>query len=257
VTLTIHLNDVLQQLLSSQSRRTISKDQLISTIDLTLLDPDASAEALALLADRAQTNHVAAICVFPEHLGAFKRLSHVHLATVINFPHGNNDLLACLAELDQAINSGAKEIDYVFPYQSYLTGNRQHTLNQSDVIIQACKKRERTVKVILETGAFTNMESVYQVSKELIGMGSDFIKTSTGKTSQGATLPDVFAILSAIKDTATEECPCGLKVSGGVKTPEQARNFAHLAEFMLGKKISADWFRIGASSLLSELLNSK
>lgn len=255
--LTTHLNDVLEQLLSPQGGRIITKEQLIQTIDLTLLEPDASDEALALLQDRAQTNKVAAVCVFPQQLQRFKQLSSVNLATVINFPHGKNDLLACLAELDQARNLGAHEIDYVFSYQAYLTGNRQHALNQCDVMIQACKKHELTIKIILETGAFSSIESIYQVSKELIAFGCDFIKTSTGKTTQGATLPAAFAILSAIKDSATENTSCGIKISGGVKTPAQAKNFAHLAELMLDKKISEDWFRIGASSLLSELLNSR
>lgn len=255
MTLETNLNNVLEQLLSAQSVGAITKDQIINTIDLTLLEQDASAEALALLGDRAKTHHVAAICVFPEHLTQFHLPLSPKLATVINFPHGTEELLVCLAAIDNAIQLGANEIDYVLPFQTYLSGNRQKALNQCDVIIQACKKREVTIKIILETGAFPDMESIYQVSRELIAMGSNFIKTSTGKIAKGATLPAVFSILSALKESG--ETGCGVKISGGVRTIIQAQNYSYLAELMLGKKISNTWFRIGASSLLNELLNSK
>ncbi|MBL7480143.1 deoxyribose-phosphate aldolase [Legionella bononiensis] len=253
MTLETQLNELLEQLLTAQAAGTVSKEQLIHTLDLTLLEPDATTESLALLGDRANTHHVAAVCVLPEHLSHFHLPSSLNLATVINFPHRNDELLISLAGIDNAIQLGANEIDFVLPYQAYLTGNSQKVLNHCDVIIQACKKHEVTIKIILETGAFPDMEHIYNVSKELITMGTDFIKTSTGTISQGATLPAVFSILSALKET--EETSCGIKISGGVKTTQQALNYACLAELMLGKTISNNWFRIGASSLLNDLLN--
>ncbi|KGP64437.1 deoxyribose-phosphate aldolase [Legionella norrlandica] len=246
-----HFNDILHRLLCSNDNPIVTKDQLIQCIDLTLLEENASPEALHQLKDQSRINHVAAVCVLPKHLHEFHHHPEIKLATVINFPHGDESLLACLTDLDNAIQLGAQEIDYVLPYQHYLTGNKQKALNHCDVIIQTCKKYQVTLKIILETGAFPDMESIYQVSTELITLGGRFLKSSTGKTPLGATLAAVFAIASAIKDSS--ESSCGIKVSGGIKTPHQAQQYAQLVELIMEKTIHNDWFRIGASSLLNEL----
>ncbi len=255
MTIETSLNTILDKLLSHSVIEAVSKDLLISTLDLTLLDQDASNESLMLLGNRAKTHQVAAVCVLQEHLSLFHASPLLKVATVVNFPEGNGELIRGLAEIDTAVQLGANEIDVVFPYPIYLAGDKQKALNQCDVMIQACKKHEVTIKIIIETGAFDHIESVYHISKELIAMGCDFIKTSTGKIPQGASLPAVFAILSALKEHP--EAECGIKISGGVKTKKQAQDYARLAELMSGKKINNTWFRIGASSLLNELLNSK
>ncbi|AOW51817.1 TPA: deoxyribose-phosphate aldolase [Legionella pneumophila subsp. pneumophila] len=249
-----HFNDVLNKLLSNQDIISISNAQLMHCIDLTLLEADASLEALHQLQSQACQNNVAAICVLPKHLHVFKPNSKIKLATVINFPLGNDDLLVSLEEIDNAIQLGANEIDYVLPYQYYLRGNKQKALNHCDVIIQTCKKHQLTLKIILETGLFPDMESVYQLSSEIIALGGRFLKTSTGKTPQGATLAAIFAIVSAVMDS-TYTSSCGIKVSGGIKTPLQAQQYAQLAELLMGKAIHRDWFRIGASTLLEKLLS--
>ncbi len=247
MSLEAHLNKTLEQLLSSESKPLVTAEQLIHSIDLTLLDENASIESLSELNDKAQLNKVAAVCVYSQHLSLFPTLNRV---TVINFPQGNEDLLNSLNAIDKALELGVNEIDYVLPYQLYLDGKEQEALHRCRAIIRSCKNYNLTLKIILETGAFSQMQSVYEVSKQLSGEGCDFIKTSTGKTPQGASLSAVFAILSALKDSGTN---CGLKVSGGVKTPLQAYHYARLAELMLNQSIDKSWFRIGASSLLDEL----
>jgi deoxyribose-phosphate aldolase len=131
-----------------------------------------------------------------------------------------------------------------------LDGGKDDALTQCKAVIDLCKQEKRTLKIILETGAFSELQSIYEVSNQLIELGSIFLKTSTGKTPQGASLPAVFTILTAIKDSKAQ---CGIKISGGVKTPTQAINYAKLAELVLAKPIDKSWFRIGASSLLAEL----
>ncbi|HAT1819869.1 TPA: deoxyribose-phosphate aldolase [Legionella pneumophila] len=249
-----HFNDILGKLLSNQDIIPISNTQLIHCIDLTFLETDASSEALYQLQNQACQNDVAAICVLPKHLHAFKPDAKIKLATVINFPQGNDDLLASLADIDNAIQLGANEIDYVIPYQHYLRGNKQKALNHCDVIIQTCKKHQLTLKIILETGAFPDMESIYQLSSEIIALGGHFLKTSTGKIPQGASLAAVFAMACAVKDSSYASS-CGIKVSGGIKTPLQAQQYAQLAELLMDKAIHKDWFRIGASTLLEKLLS--
>lgn len=250
MTLKSHLDEVLEQLLRSTS---ITAEQLIHCIDLTLLDEHASTEALAQLNQDARINNVAAVCVYSKHLAQFQRLNQIQLATVINFPHAEDALSDSLLAIEQAIALGATEIDYVFPYPMYFSGKKQEALTQCQAIIEACKNHKLTLKIILETGAFSKIRDIYEVSTQLIQMGCDFLKTSTGKIAQGASLSAVFALLSAIKDNGN--C-AGLKVSGGVKTPAQAAQYAQLAELISGKQINSSWFRIGASSLLGELLKS-
>ncbi|KTD82263.1 deoxyribose-phosphate aldolase [Legionella waltersii] len=245
------LNTLLNRLLSQQQRSLKSNLELIQCIDLTLLDEAADKHSLGQVYQQAQRYPVAAICVYSQHLNQFVSLPTIKLATVVNFPQGTDELLSCLAAIDQAVNIGAHEIDYVFPYEEYMSGNKQKALNHCDVIIQDCKKLGLNLKIILETGAFPNMDSVYQLSSELISLGAPFLKTSTGKINTGATFSAAFAILTAIKDAP--EYHCGIKLSGGIKSTEQAQQYAHLAELLMEKAIHPSWFRIGASSLLTSL----
>ncbi len=245
------LNKVLEALLSNQSKAGITAEQLIHSIDLTLLDEETSLTSLSQLNKDARCNNVAAICVYSKHLPEFHQLKTIQLATVINFPHGNEELATSCNAIEKALTLGATEIDYVLPYHLYLDGKKDAALHQCQEIIKLCKHHNLTSKIILEIGAFPALELIYDVSKNLIESGCDFLKTSTGKIALGASLPAVFTMLSAIKDTNS---PSGLKVSGGVKTPTQAFNYAKLAELVMEKTIDKNWFRIGASSLLGELI---
>ncbi len=254
MTLKAHLNSVFEHLISDDVSAGISIDQLIQSTDLTLLKENPSDEELNHIYQLAQNYPVAALCVDAHHLHKFNLPAGFNFATVINFPHGNNDLNTCIKEIDQALIWGVKEIDYVFPYQVYLADKKHEALNHCRAIAQSCKKHGLVLKIIMETGVFSDIENIYKLSAELIETGCTFLKTSTGKIAQGASLSAVFAILSAIKDSGT---PCGVKISGGVKTPQQARSYAYLAELIMNQKINKSWFRLGASSLLDELLKSK
>lgn len=250
------LQIVLEQLLVKQSG-SITNDELVRCIDLTLLDKSAGLESIIALNDKAIIKHVAAICVFSEQLPLILESNNPPfnkqplLATVINFPHGNDDIQRSLSDIDQAIEHGAQEIDYVFPYQDYLSGRIDKALKSCACVTQYCQERELTLKIIIESGVFSNMDTLYLAARSLIDMGVDFLKTSTGTIKQGACLGAAFTLLSAIKDARSE---CGIKISGGVKTPEQARNYARLAALMLDKPINKKWFRIGASSLLDHFI---
>lgn len=226
---------------------------LINCIDLTLLDENATEQQLKQLSQQANLYPVAALCVFDKHLKITSTSKLVKLATVINFPSGNQPIDHCLSQIEQAKINGATEVDYVFPYLEYLAGHKKNALKQFQLISEYCKKNHLILKVIIESGAFTSMSEIYDVSQELLGIGCHFIKTSTGKTAHGASFAAAFSIVSAIKDS---EMDSGIKVSGGVKTPLQAYQFANLAEFIMDKPISKNWFRIGASGLLKELITS-
>ena len=250
--LSTHLNAILTPLLA-KSGEIITNESLIHCIDLTLLTAHSSSESLTHLNKLANQHTVAAVCVFPEDLSHFKLNEEIRLATVVNFPHGNEAIQASLNTINQAIQQGAQEIDYVVPYSAYLQGNKKQTLDHATQIARCCEEHNVILKIILETGAFSDLRVLYELCRELLELKVDFLKTSTGKISQGATFDAVFTVLSAIKDSKVN---CGIKISGGLKSTEQAKSYAALAQLMLNQNINKKWFRIGASSLLDDLVNA-
>ncbi|KTD20807.1 deoxyribose-phosphate aldolase [Legionella lansingensis] len=229
------------------------KSKAISLIDLTLLNEAATAQTIQSLKHKARTHHVAAICVLPQHIQLLAPAEPIKVATVVNFPTGNATTREVLSEIDEiTANTIIDEIDYVFPYQSYLAGKQAFALSQCQQVYSHCKKHELTFKVILETGALPNLDCIYQLSSEVIMNGCDFLKTSTGKISKGASPAAAFAMLKAIHDSKR---PCGFKVSGGIRQPAQACTYICLAKQMLHRELDPSWFRIGASSLLDALVD--
>ncbi|MFI4963628.1 MAG: deoxyribose-phosphate aldolase [Legionellales bacterium] len=249
------LNDLLQTVLTSNIQSSCTAMQLIGCMDLTLLDAHASLEAIQQAQMQALTYKTAAICLYAQHIALLAPIPEaLTVATVINFPNADQEADFCIQDIHNAVQQGVHEIDYVFPYQSYLSGNKTFALGHYKAIAEACSEQDLRLKIILETGAFPDMHTIYQASRELIPLGCSFLKTSTGKNKEGATFASVFAIVSAIKDSKTQ---CGLKVSGGIKTAEQAFAYARLGELVLEKPCDKSWFRIGASSLLKELAKYK
>jgi deoxyribose-phosphate aldolase len=229
----------------------ITNSQIANLMDLTLLDPAATESTLKSFSEEAETYNVAAICVLPQHLQWSTAPARIKIATVVNFPEGRQTTASVLQAIEHIITSQAiDEIDYVFPYQLYLADKPHDALSQCQQVYQLCQQRNLLLKVILESGAFPSLEVLYQLSREVIKQGCNFLKTSTGKITQGATPAAAFAMLQAIKDSQVD---CGLKISGGIKKPEQARLYMTMAKSLLNKELDKSWFRIGASSLLREL----
>ena len=245
----------IAEMKESSAESLLIRDEIISCIDLTLLDENADDEALNILSAKATRHQVAALCVLPQHLKKMPHSNEVKLATVVNFPEGNQSTEQILSLLkDLVTTQKIDEIDYVFPYRTYLGGEQQAALLQCQQVYQLCQQQSLCFKVILETGALPSLESIYQLSTEVLGQGCDFLKTSTGKIPQGATPAAAFVLLKAIKDSGVN---CGLKVSGGIKKPEQAFLYANLARLLFKQQVDKSWFRIGASSLLDELIQSE
>lgn len=243
---------LLENVHSELNDNKLAYQAIIPLIDLTLLDARATSLDINALAEKAKQYQVASICVYPEHLNYLPPTLAIKRATVVNFPTGDQPLHQVLKTVEDLANHHkTDEIDYVFPYQAYLAGKQIEALADCHEVYQLCKKHGLIFKVILETGALPSMDVIYQLSVDVIKSGCDFLKTSTGKIAVGASLAAAFAILSAIKET---QSPCGIKLSGGIKTLEQALPFMRLAEQMLGKKVDNSWFRFGASSLLEDVL---
>lgn len=232
--------------------------QVLGLIDLTSLNDNDTSEVIIALCQKASTvyGNVPAICIYPRFIPVAKEYFKKHgleikIATVTNFPHGNDDLDTALAETKQAIDLGADEVDIVFPYRALMRGD-------SAIGAEMIKKAKhlcgtKTLKVIIESGELKNPELIKQASEISILAGADFIKTSTGKVAVNATLEASKIMLETIKKLNSD---CGFKAAGGIKTVAEAKEYLELTTQIMGAKwIRADKFRFGASSLLVDVLN--
>lgn len=233
--------------------------RVFSLIDLTTLNKTDTNETVAALCEKAQASfgHVAAVCIYPE----FVRLAAatfagtpVKVATVVNFPEGNCSLESVLVDINDALQDGAQEIDVVFPYMRYLAGEKQYAHS----FIAACKAAcgDNALKVILETGALQEPVIIAEASYEALTAGADFIKTSTGKIPEGATLEAAATMLLVVQHLTPQlKRPLGVKISGGVRELQQAALYVELADNIMGKNwVTPETFRIGASKLVDEML---
>lgn len=236
----------------------ISKAQILSLLDLTSLNEDDTPAVIDALCSNATQSigKVAAVCVYPSFVAQSRaRLpasSGINVATVVNFPSGNEPLADVLAQTQQALADGANEIDLVFPYQALQQGNTEAGEAMCSQIATLVHQHSGSLKVILETGALSP-EHIAQAAQIAIAAGADFLKTSTGKIAHGASLEASAILLDQI---AQAKQPVGLKISGGVRDIATAQ--AYIAQ--AATKMGADWvqpenFRIGASSLLKELIS--
>jgi len=175
---------------------------------------------------------------------------------VTNFPHGNDDLEIALAETRAAIAYGADEVDVVFPYRALIAGNEQIGFEMVKQCKEACAAANVLLKVIIETGELKQDALIRKASEIAIKAGADFIKTSTGKVPENATLHSAELMMSVIAEMGVGKT-VGFKPAGGVKTAEDAAQYLALADRLLGREwADARHFRFGASSLLASLLTT-
>lgn len=235
------------------------KQRVVQLMDLTSLNMDDTENSIAVLCQKAKTSygHVAAVCVMP----SFVRLaastfqsSPIKVATVANFPEGESTLEATMIEIGRSIQDGAQEVDVVFPYHRYLAGERHYVHD----FIESCKAAcgdNVTLKVILETSMLGDIPVIADACFDVIAAGADFVKTSTGKLAEGATLEAAATMLLVIKHVAEKaHRQIGFKAAGGIKTLDQAAQFIELADLILGRdKVTPAYFRLGASRLIDEI----
>lgn len=234
--------------------------RLYSLSDLTSLNDDDTDASIALLCEQAQSSlgSVAGVCVYPRFIRMVATQfagSPVRAVTVANFPGGDAALEKVLVQIGSAIQEGAQEIDVVLPYERYLAGERQYTQHFVTTCKAACGDKSR-LKVILETGALGDPAIIADAAYDVLAAGADFIKTSTGKTGQGATLDAAATILLVIKHALEQvDRPIGLKVAGGIRDIEQAAHYVELADRIMGREwVTPENFRIGNSKLVDKLL---
>ncbi len=227
---------------------------MMQYLDVTYLDAQTDIATLTNLCEKIKRTPVkpASVCVFLRDLLFVKQLlstQNVKFCVPINFPTGDESHPEIFSQLNSAKQSGAHEVDVVIPYQIFLRDKNFQAVG--DFIEMIRSDTTQTLKVILETGELA-IDDVYKLSQIACSKNVDFIKTSTGKVKVGATELAVKAVMQAIKEYSHKKV--GLKVSGGVRTVEQAQRYVDLVKENLGDEwLNPAFFRIGASSLFDEL----
>ncbi|WP_432929248.1 deoxyribose-phosphate aldolase [Microbispora sp. CA-135349] len=257
-------------MLGTRSIKTTAKkqaiDMAIGMVDLTTLEgADTPGKVRAMCAKAVRPDPadssvppVAAVCVYPDLVATAAEAlagSGVKVASVAtSFPSGRSSLEVKVAETSLAVAAGAAEIDMVIDRGAFLAGDYLKVFEEIVATKEACG--DSHLKVILETGELATYDNVRRASWLAMIAGADFIKTSTGKVSPAATLPVTLVMLEAVRDfLAATGRKVGVKPAGGIRTTKDAIKYLVLVNETAGPDwLDADWFRLGASSLLNDLL---
>lgn len=249
-----------------QNAKRQALDLSVRMIDLTTLEGADTPERVRALCTkgmrpdphRPEVPAVAAICVYPSMVETARAAlgdSGVKVASVATaFPSGQSFLEVRLDETRRAAEAGADEIDMVINRGAFLAGDLARVSDEIAAVKDACGAVH--LKVILETFELGSYDRVRVASHLAMAAGADFIKTSTGKVAGAATPPITLVMLEAIRDHYLRTGRVvGMKPAGGIRTAKQAWHYLVLVKETLGDAwLTPDRFRIGASSLLNDVL---
>jgi deoxyribose-phosphate aldolase len=263
----------LEERAASLAKRSIKKaaklwglDLAIRCTDLTTLEgSDTRGKIVAMCAKAihpdpvdASIPSVAAVCVYP-HLvpTALAQVADtaVKVASVAGaFPSGLGPIDARLQEIRDVASTGAHEIDIVLNRSLFLGGRYAEAFEELLAAREAAGGAQ--LKVIVEAGELGSYDRIRQASMLAMAAGADFIKTSTGKIGVNATLPNALCMMEAVRDFHRDTGRAvGIKVAGGIRASKQALQYLVLVHETLGLDwMTPDRFRIGASSLLNDVL---
>ncbi|MFC5929012.1 deoxyribose-phosphate aldolase [Cryobacterium melibiosiphilum] len=272
--------------LGTRSIKTSSKrwaiDKIVSLIDLTTLEgADTPGKVRSLVGKAVAPDpsspdcpRVAAVCVYGDMVGAaVEALGSAHsartpetpdagirvAAVATAFPSGRASLAVKLADVADAVNAGADEIDMVIDRGAFLSGRYGQVFDEIVAVKAACAREggpDAHLKVILETGELNTYDNVRRASWLAILAGGDFIKTSTGKVAPAATLPVTLSMLEVVRDWhRLTGVRIGVKPAGGIRTSKDAIKYLVTVAETVGEEwLTPQLFRFGASGLLNDVL---
>ena len=203
-------------------------------IDHTLLKPEATSEQIAKLCQEAREYDFYSVCVnsyYVQEAVALLRGSNTKVCTVVGFPLGASTMETKRFEAMKAIAEGAGEIDMVINISAIKSGNWQYVLDDMSSLAQVCHQQNILLKVILETCLLTNEEKV-KACELAVKAGVDFVKTSTGFSTGGATIDDV----KLMRKTVGPDL--GVKASGGIRDTAMAKAMIEAGATRLGTSAS-------------------
>ena len=265
---------------SLTKRRSIKKEwqaawllKAIRCMDLTTLSSDDTPDRVRRLCSKALrplkqelSNDlgitslnltVGAVCVYHalvETAAKALKGSNIPVAAVsTGFPHGLSPLPRRIEEIRDSVSAGALEIDIVITRAHVFSGNWEALYQEIKSFREACG--DSHLKTILGTGELGSLRNVAKASLVCMMAGADFIKTSTGKEPQNATLPVSLVMLRMIRDYHQKTGhKVGFKPAGGIRTAKQALEWQILINEELGREwLEPELFRFGASGLLTDI----
>ena len=265
---------------SLTKRRSIKKEwqaawllKAIRCMDLTTLSSDDTPDRVRRLCSKALRPlrqeltsdlgitslnlTVGAVCVYHalvETAAKALKGSNIPVAAVsTGFPHGLSPLPRRIEEIRDSVSAGALEIDIVITRAHVFSGNWEALYQEIKSFREACG--DSHLKTILGTGELGSLRNVAKASLVCMMAGADFIKTSTGKEPQNATLPVSLVMLRMIRDYYLKNGhKVGFKPAGGIRTAKQALEWQILMKEELGREwLEPELFRFGASGLLTDI----
>lgn len=204
------------------------RKELAAFIDHTLLKPETTSAMVEQICKEAMIHHFCSVCILPtfvSHAASLLKGSDVKVCTVIAFPLGASESRVKALETSVAVEQGADEIDMVLNIGMLKSGERVKLKDDIAAVVEAA--RGRTVKVILETCLLSDEEKV-QACKTCVEAGADFVKTSTGFSSAGASIEDV----QLMRKTVGPDI--GVKASGGIRDYQTACDMIEAGASRLG-----------------------
>lgn len=205
----------------------MEKEELLKRLDHTLLKQTATWEQIRRLCEDGMKYHTASVCIPPCYVKRAKEYVEDKLAicTVIGFPNGNMTTAAKVFETEDAVKNGADEIDMVINIGALKDGEEQVVLEEIKAVKKACQGK--ILKVIIETCLLTEEEK-RTMCRIVTESGADYIKTSTGFSTGGATFEDVKLMKASVGNQVK------VKAAGGIQTVEDAETFLALGADRLG-----------------------
>jgi|TARA_B100002051_G_scaffold121320_1_gene115533 deoxyribose-phosphate aldolase len=258
---------------SSLATRSIKREsklnalqKIVSMCDLTTLEGEdtegkiiqMSSKAIAPDPNDESVPSAAAVCVYPALVSTAKKTvkdSSVKVASVSSyFPSGQAPIESKISDTKFAINEGADEIDIVINRKAFFEGDYKKVYEEIKSLKDVCG--DIHLKTILEIGELKTYENIKKASVIALCAGSDFIKTSTGKISNGSSREACLVMARTVREFQSYGNGMrGIKVAGGIRSSKDAIRYLVIINEELGSSwLSPDYFRFGASSLLDDVL---
>lgn len=200
-------------------------------IDHTLLAPDATEKQVETVVQQAIDNHFHTVMINPYWVAKVHQLlagTDVKTACVIGFPLGANTTKIKVAEAKDAIANGVDELDMVMNIGEMKSGHEDKVKEDIQAVVDAAHAANKIVKVIIETCLLTDDE-ITRAARIVAKTGADFVKTSTGFSTGGATVHAVKLMAAAVQGTST-----AVKASGGIHTAKDAQAMIDAGATRLG-----------------------
>ena len=241
-------------------------EKIVSMCDLTTLEGEDTEGKIIQMSSKAispdpsddNVPSAAAVCVYPALVSTAKKIvkdSDVKVASVSSyFPSGQAPIESKISDTQFAIDEGADEIDIVINRKAFFEGDYKKVYEEIKALKDVCG--EIHLKTILEIGELKTYENIKKASVIALCAGSDFIKTSTGKISNGSSREACLIMARTVREFESYGYGMrGIKVAGGIRDAKDAIRYLVIINEELGSTwLSPDYFRFGASSLLDDVL---